>query len=143
MSQKKEPQPFKTSSSAEMGLDSYAFSVAPLLGRRVVITGLVAKPHLNWSTGTAVSFDDAKGRYAVKLEKNSSFMIKPSNLSPVTQKNKELAFSMITHDRLGQNADSWANKLPARTCSNTSACASVTAQTIRCFPRLLRLKWVL
>jgi hypothetical protein len=47
-----------------MGLDSYAFSVAPLLGRRVVITGLVAKPHLNWSTGTAVSFDDVKGRYA-------------------------------------------------------------------------------
>ncbi len=71
-----------------MGLDSYAFSVAPLLGRRVFITGLVAKPHLNWSTGTAVSFDDAKGRYAVKLklEKNSSFMIKPSNLSPVIQK---------------------------------------------------------
>jgi ubiquitin C len=53
-----------------------------LLGRRVVINGLVAKPELNGRTGTAVSFDDAKGRYSVELDETSSFMIKPCNLLP-------------------------------------------------------------
>jgi hypothetical protein len=53
-----------------------------LLGRRVVINGLVAKPELNGRTGTAVSFDDDKGRYSVELDDTSSFMIKPCNLLP-------------------------------------------------------------
>ena len=49
----------------------------------MVINGLVAKPELNGREGTAVSFDDDKGRYWVKLDDtSSSFMIKPSNLSP-------------------------------------------------------------
>jgi hypothetical protein len=51
----------------------------PLLGSRVVINGLVAKPELNGCTGTAVSFDDEKGRYSVELD-DTSFMIKPCNL---------------------------------------------------------------
>jgi len=51
----------------------------PLLGSRVVIKGLVAKPELNGRTGTAVSFDDDKGRYSVELD-DTSFMIKPCNL---------------------------------------------------------------
>jgi hypothetical protein len=55
----------------------------PLLGRRVVINGLVAKPELNGRPGTAVSFDDAKGRYTVELDTSSSLMIKPCNLLPV------------------------------------------------------------
>jgi hypothetical protein len=55
----------------------------PLLGRRVVINELVAQPELNWRTGTAVSFDDEKGRYSVELDgTTSSFMIKPCNLLP-------------------------------------------------------------
>jgi hypothetical protein len=55
----------------------------PLLGRRVVINGLVAKPELNGHTGTAVSFDDDKGRYSVELDDTfSSLMIKPCNLLP-------------------------------------------------------------
>ena len=55
----------------------------PLLGRRVVINGLVAKPELNGRTGTAVSFDSGKGRYSVELDgTSSSFMIKPCNLLP-------------------------------------------------------------
>jgi hypothetical protein len=50
----------------------------------VVINGLVAKPELNGRTGTAVSFDDDKGRYSVELDDDaSSFLIKPSNLLPV------------------------------------------------------------
>jgi ankyrin repeat protein len=54
----------------------------PLLRRRVLTHGLVAKPELNGRTGTAVSFDDDTGRYSVELdETSSSFMIKPCNLS--------------------------------------------------------------
>ena len=57
----------------------------PLLGRRVVIHLLVAKPEFNGRTGTAVSFDDDKGRYSVELDDTSSgasLMIKPCNLLP-------------------------------------------------------------
>jgi serine/threonine protein kinase len=56
----------------------------PLLGRRVVINGLVAKPELNGRAGTAVSFDDDKGRYLVELD-DTSLMIKPCNLLPREQ----------------------------------------------------------
>jgi len=57
----------------------------PLVGKRVVINGLVAKRELNGRTGTAVRFDTAEGRYSVELdvphdESSSSFMIKPCNL---------------------------------------------------------------
>jgi ankyrin repeat protein len=56
----------------------------PLLGSRVVINGIVAKPELNGCTGTAVSFDDDKGRYSVELDETStSFMIKSCNLLPM------------------------------------------------------------
>ena len=39
----------------------------PLLGRSVVINGLIAKPELHGRTGTVVSFDDDKGRHSVSL----------------------------------------------------------------------------
>ena len=52
-----------------------------LLGRLVVISGLLAKPELNGRTGTAMSYDDDKGRYCVKLDQTStSLIIKPCNL---------------------------------------------------------------
>jgi len=55
----------------------------PLLGKHVVINGLVAKPELNGRTGTALRFDDDKGRYDVELDETSvSFLIKPCNLLP-------------------------------------------------------------
>eukprot|EP00966_Prymnesium_polylepis_P214095 4958718-Prymnesium_polylepis.2 len=53
---------------------------APLQGRRVTIEGIQAKPELNGLTGTAVSFDDAKGRYNVKLDQGETVAIKPANL---------------------------------------------------------------
>jgi hypothetical protein len=56
----------------------------PLLGRRVVINGLVAKPELNGRPGTAMSFDDDKGWYSVALDGTSSLIIiKPCHLLPV------------------------------------------------------------
>jgi hypothetical protein len=52
----------------------------PLLGRYVVINGLVSKSELNGRTGTSLIFDYDKGRYSVELDGTSSFMIKPYNL---------------------------------------------------------------
>jgi hypothetical protein len=70
----------------------------PLLGRRVVINGLVAKPELNGRTGTAVSFDDAKGRYSVELDgASSSFMIKPCNLLPTAVCSVALCTLLFSH----------------------------------------------
>ena len=47
---------------------------APLVGRRITIEGLASKPELNGTGGVAVSFDDAKGRYNVKLDSNGAVM---------------------------------------------------------------------
>jgi hypothetical protein len=55
----------------------------PLLFKRVVINGLVAKPELNGRTGTVISFDVDKGRYSVELS-DCFVMIKPCNLLPTT-----------------------------------------------------------
>ena len=53
----------------------------PMVGRRVLIVGLVAKPEFNGRAGTALSFDDDKGRYFVEFdEPSSSMLIKPCNL---------------------------------------------------------------
>ena len=60
----------------------------------MVINGLVAKPELNGRTGTAVSFDDDKGRYSIELDDtSSSLLIKPCNLSP----------TVLTKDKHFQN----------------------------------------
>ena len=72
----------------------------PLLGRRVVINGLVAKPELNGRAGTAVSFDDDKGRYLVELDDtSSSLMIKPCNLLPTPVCSVALCSLLFSHVR--------------------------------------------
>jgi hypothetical protein len=48
-------------SSAVRWLTSDVHDLALLLGRRVVINGLVAKPELNGRTGTALSYYGEKG----------------------------------------------------------------------------------
>jgi ankyrin repeat protein len=73
----------------------------PLLGRRVVINGLVARPELNGRTGTAVSFDDDKGRYSVELDDTSSFMIKPCNLLPTQVCSVALCSLLFSHLHTG------------------------------------------
>ena len=61
--------------------DNDSSPLFPLLGRRVVINGLVAKPEHNGRTGSAVSFDEDAGRYSVELDDtSSSLVIKPCNL---------------------------------------------------------------
>jgi hypothetical protein len=70
----------------------------PLLGRRVVINGLIAKPELNGRTGTAVSFDGDKGRYSVELDgTSSSLMIKPCNLIPTPVCSVALCSLLFSH----------------------------------------------
>jgi hypothetical protein len=60
---------------------NHSSSRSPLLGRRVVINGLVSKPKLNGRTGTALTFDEGKGRYSVENDKTCiSFLIKSCNL---------------------------------------------------------------
>ena len=57
-----------------------------MLGKQVVIKGLVAKPELNGRTGKALSFDHEKGRYSVELDERGTspiWRIKPGNLCSV------------------------------------------------------------
>ena len=54
---------------------------APLCGRHVIISGLKSKPELNGTTALAVSFDDAKGRYNVRLPAGQTLALQPKNLA--------------------------------------------------------------
>ena len=53
---------------------------APLVGNQVLVHGLVAKPELNDSTGTAAGWDSERGRYSVRLQDGSTVALKPANL---------------------------------------------------------------
>ena len=53
---------------------------APLVGKRVVVNGMISKPELNGRGGTAISFDDGKGRYSVRLDSGETLAIKSNNL---------------------------------------------------------------
>ena len=53
---------------------------APLVGKQVLVHGLVAKPELNDRTGTAAGWDSARGRYSVRLQDGSTVALKPANL---------------------------------------------------------------
>jgi hypothetical protein len=71
---------------------------APLLGKRVVVSGIRAKPELNGRIGFAGSFDDAAGRYVVSLEDGrGSFKVKPDNLAASPPRlNSESVGSVVT-----------------------------------------------
>ena len=61
---------------------SYAKTNAPpLLGRSVVIGGLLARPELNGTRGVAASHNAETGRYNVSLPKGEVIALKPANLS--------------------------------------------------------------
>ena len=54
-----------------------------MVGRRVLIVGLVAKPEFKGRAGTALIFDDDKRRYFVNLDEPcSSMLLKPWILLP-------------------------------------------------------------
>ena len=60
----------------------------PLLGKRVMITG-TSREDLNGRAGVARSFDEAKGRYVVRLDGagagESALRLKPVNLRPTVR----------------------------------------------------------
>merc|ERR1719281_2377381 len=61
-------------------------SDAPVLkkGVRVRLTDLQSRPDLNDTTGVLMSFDEAKGRWGVKLESSGETKsFKPANLVPL------------------------------------------------------------
>ena len=61
-------------------LESKRSARAPLVGKQVLVHGLVAKPELNHRTGTAASWDSERGRYSVRLQDGSTVALKPANL---------------------------------------------------------------
>ena len=51
-------------------------------GARVLISGLDGRPELNGTHGTIISFDEDKGRFAVKLSSsNEKVLLQPANLA--------------------------------------------------------------
>ena len=52
---------------------------APLCGKQVVIDGLASRPELNGKVGTAESFNDATGRYNVRVD-GSVIALRPSSI---------------------------------------------------------------
>ena len=54
---------------------------APLVGRKVSISGLASRPELNGAKGVAIAFDDAKGRYTVRLDSGENCSLKPTNVA--------------------------------------------------------------
>ena len=58
---------------------------APLVNEKVHLHGLTAKPSLNGTYGTALSFDQLTGRYAVRLDAGGArIALKPANLRKAT-----------------------------------------------------------
>ena len=57
------------------------FVVPKAVGRnRVQVVGIKGRPELNGQAGTCGDFNEAKGRYPVKLEGGESVLIKMMNL---------------------------------------------------------------
>merc|ERR1711865_474979 len=50
-------------------------------GRRVTVQGIGSKPELNGQQGTCHRFDEAAGRYSVKLDSGETKSFKPGNLT--------------------------------------------------------------
>ena len=74
---------------------------APLVGKKVTITGLLARPDLNGCTGRADSFDASNGRYAVSLPTGESVALRSANLSAVSDTSSDAtAFAPQTRIRI-------------------------------------------
>lgn len=65
----------------------------PLLGRRVTLAGLKARPDLNGRFGRVIDFNAEKQRLAVKLEGSNAhtMLLKPTNLEPAMDEDERSA----------------------------------------------------
>ena len=55
-------------------------TAAPLIGKRVLIKGLAARPDLNGTHGAALTYSDERGRYGVRLADGTDVALKPASL---------------------------------------------------------------
>ena len=62
-----------------------ASSAPPLVGRSVVLNGLIARPELNGTRGIALSFNPETGRYNVQMPKGEFIALKPANLTSASE----------------------------------------------------------
>ena len=76
-------------------LDEKIRTECPLLGKRVSITG-TSREDLNGRTGVATSFNHARGRYVVELDREgkgeierAKLRVKPVNLAVAEGKDKK------------------------------------------------------
>ena len=75
-------------------------------GARALISGLKGRPKLNGTLGTILSFDEDKGRFAVKLSSNEQILLKPANLSGEVSPTMQLASQQEEIKSLTGRADS-------------------------------------
>ena len=57
----------------------------PLLGRSVLVSGLIARPELNGTRGVAVTYNAETGRYNVRMPQGEVIALKPTNLAAATE----------------------------------------------------------
>ena len=82
---------------------------APLVGRRVMLQGLTAKPELNGRGGVAFSFDANRGRYQVRVHgSGATLSVKPSNLALDQLIPDAVVTGVPTAMSIAGNASPWA-----------------------------------
>jgi ankyrin repeat protein len=75
--------------------------LSPLLGKRVVIAGIVSRPSVNGKHGVVYEYNEVKGRYAVRLDADGAAMLlKPTNLTALSSAN-----AMSVQDAIAAGAD--------------------------------------
>ena len=84
---------------------------APLEGKPVRISGLVARPELNGLIATAGDFDESKARYAVRLSDGTRLAIKPANLAEVSAAEAQAAAPAGT--AVGSELTPWQREVQA------------------------------
>ena len=85
-------------------------------GTTVTINGLKARPELNGLTGSIVSYDAAKGRYAVKTPDGEQVLLKQLNLELPPAEESDV-------QRCGTRTSSAATS-SAKSAASRSICAS-------------------
>ena len=94
----------------------------PLLGRRVLLHGLQARPELNGACGRAISYEEAKERFAVILlgrsgHETAPLLLRAANLEAVSQEDETTSASsaelrkVLPHD-LAEHVSKMERRLP-------------------------------
>ncbi|CAE8656835.1 unnamed protein product [Polarella glacialis] len=109
------------------------FAVPLRPGSRVSVQGLKARPDLNGSTGTLVEWDDAEGRWKVRLDDGSGKMFRSDNLQAVSTatlgSSAQTSPPVASRSATGQSAQT-PPSVPSRSATGLSvASRSAAAQS--------------